>query len=522
MSKEFNVTGTCIPSMHYMVDVSSKINKIFKFVEKGKYFTINRPRQYGKTTVLFMLEKYLSQCEAYLTISISFEGLGDSIFEDEELFVKTLLEIMSDSLLMQNEDLAKFLENNGKEVLNLKDVSKVLSKFVLMTKKKVILMIDEVDKSSNNQLFLSFLGMLRNKYLLHNQGKDETFHSVILAGVHDVKNLKLKLRSNEEQKYNSPWNIAEDFKVDMSFSKAEIATMLKEYKEDRKLQIDLEFFSDKIYFYTAGYPFLVSKLCKIIDENLMEDGNECWTELMLTKALKLLLNETNTNFDSLIKNIENNESLKDFIERIVLIGEEIVYVPSDSIISMGEMYGILKAENGRCKVNNRIYEQYIYNHLTAIKTRESDSISRYNFKGKFLTNDGGLDFEKILLSYQKFMKEQYCSRDEKFLERHGRLLYLAFIRPIINGVGFEFKEAQVSEEKRLDVVVTYNSYKYITELKIWYGEEYYKAGIEQLCDYLSINSLDKGYLVVYNFNKNKEYNSEWLFVSGKEIFVVWV
>jgi hypothetical protein len=76
-------------------------------------------------------------------------------------------------------------------------------------------MIDEVDKSSNNQLFLSFLGMLRDKFLLRNMGKDKTFHSVTLAGVHDVKSLKI--RPDEEQKYNSPWNIAADFDIDMIF-----------------------------------------------------------------------------------------------------------------------------------------------------------------------------------------------------------------------------------------------------------------------------------------------------------------
>ena len=47
-------------------------------------------------------------------------------------------------------------------------------------------MIDEVDKSSDNQIFLSFLGLLREKYLRWQQGKDETFQSVILAGVYDV------------------------------------------------------------------------------------------------------------------------------------------------------------------------------------------------------------------------------------------------------------------------------------------------------------------------------------------------
>ncbi|HLP58037.1 MAG TPA: hypothetical protein VK186_04370 [Candidatus Deferrimicrobium sp.] len=68
-----------------------------------------------------------------------------------------------------------------------------------------MLMIDEVDKSSNNQLFLDFLGMLRNKYLKRDKPGEFTFHSVILVGVHDVKTLKTKMRKNSEAKYNSPW-----------------------------------------------------------------------------------------------------------------------------------------------------------------------------------------------------------------------------------------------------------------------------------------------------------------------------
>lgn len=53
--KEFNVTGTCIPQKHYMVDTSGKIDQIVRMVEKGNYFTINRARQYGKTTTLASL-----------------------------------------------------------------------------------------------------------------------------------------------------------------------------------------------------------------------------------------------------------------------------------------------------------------------------------------------------------------------------------------------------------------------------------------------------------------------------------
>ena len=93
------------------------------------------------------------------------------------------------------------------------------------------------------------------------------------------------------------------------------------------------------------------------------------------------------------------------------------------------------------------------------------------------------------------MKEQYSSKDQEFIEHHGRLLFLAFIKPIINGTGFDFKEVQVSEEKRLDVVITYNSFKYIIEMKIWRGLKYHEDGVKQLCDYLDIHGLDKGYLL---------------------------
>lgn len=40
-------------------------------------------------------------------------------------------------------------------------------------------------------------------------------------------------------------------------------------------------------------------------------------------------------------------------------------------------------------------------------------------------------------------------------------------------------------------------------MKIWRGQKYHEKGIKQLCDYLEINDLDKGYLVIFNFNKTK-------------------
>jgi hypothetical protein len=83
--REFNVTGLCIPEKHYMVDISEKVRQTAAMVEKGQYFTINRARQYGKTTTIRQLEKVLLE-KNYLVARISFEGVGDTPFENEKNF----------------------------------------------------------------------------------------------------------------------------------------------------------------------------------------------------------------------------------------------------------------------------------------------------------------------------------------------------------------------------------------------------------------------------------------------------
>ena len=84
--KKFNTTGLCIPSKHYMVDISERLAEIRKMVDEGDYFTINRARQYGKTTTLFALENYLKN--DYEVVSFDFQGIGATGFATEEAFVK--------------------------------------------------------------------------------------------------------------------------------------------------------------------------------------------------------------------------------------------------------------------------------------------------------------------------------------------------------------------------------------------------------------------------------------------------
>lgn len=516
--KEFNITGVCIPEKHYMVDTGKKIQQILNLVERGKYFTMNRPRQYGKTTTLFSLEKTLK--ERYLLISTSFEGLGDAKFETEESFCSSIFYSFSKGLIYENEEFRQNFQASGNGLKNFEQISGAITRFVKECGRKTVLLIDEVDKASNHTVFLNFLGMLRNKYLQREAGRDQTFHSVILAGVHDVKNIKRKLRPDSDAEYNSPWNIASEFKVDMSFSAEEIQSMLNQWKmENEDSKMDIPVLSQEIYKFTSGYPFLVSRICKLIDEELGRD----WTVSGIQNAVDIILKERSTLFDDLIKNIENYSELKNILQSILVNEKFYNYNVDNPIIDKGIMYGIFKRGSlDKLLIDNKIFEIRISNYLISKLELSNISMDEFTFQKSYIDSNGDLNMQKILLKFQEFIKNTYSNKDTDFYEHHGRLLLIAFIKPIINGSGFYYLEAQHSYERRSDVIITFNKKEYILELKIWYGAEYHKEGLQQLAGYLESRNHRTGYLVVFNFNKNKQFTSTWNEAEGKKIFEVTV
>ncbi len=306
MSRTFNITADCKPSLHYMVDITDRLEQIKKMIDAGQYFTINRARQYGKTTTLRALAKYLVQ--DYVVVS------------------------------------------------------------------------------------LDFLSQLRGYYI--DRDVTPAFQSVILAGVYDIKNIKRKIRSDEDHKNNSPWNmregneenesllsfddcprdhkepapydIAAKFRVDMSFSQKDITGMLEEYEKDYHTGMDIDTMAGLIYDYTAGYPYLVSWLCKCIDEDIsgsrdFPDRRSAWTKAGFLEAEKLLLNDKNTLFESLVNKLTDYPELKNVLYELLFTGKAIPYNPLNKYIETAEMFGFIKNENGSAVISNRIFEAVLYN-----------------------------------------------------------------------------------------------------------------------------------------------------------------
>lgn len=461
MRRYFNTEGRCNPRIHYMVKLDERLKIIRqRYVERGSYFVINRGRQYGKTTTLRLLGEYLE--DEYIVLSMDFQEIGSEEFRSEKAFSyafsKMLIRIF-DSIRAENKEelirpVIHFIEEANEGTL--RELFVRLSDLCEKSPKPVILMIDEVDSAANNQVFLDFLALLRRYYL--DRENSPTFHSVILAGVYDIKNLKLKLRDDEEHKYNSPWNIAAVFDIDMNFSVHQIAAMLEEYEADHRTKMNVNGAAEEIYQYTEGYPYLVSAICKILDENLsdsviLSNPGDVWSKAGIAEAVKIILDGQIPLFQSMIRQLSEYPDLKQMLNVLLFQGKRMTFNPDNPVISLAAMFGYIVNKERCIQIANRIFEMRLYNY--------------------------------------------FLSEEE-----------------LTNAI---YNEAQTRDARRTDVIVDYLGEQFIIELKIWHGGEFNERGEEQLIDYLNYYHQDKGYLLSFNFNKKKEQGIKELQIGSKTI-----
>lgn len=508
----FNTTGICDPKFHYMVSLDQRLAQVKTLVDEGKYFTINRARQYGKTTTLHALSEYLNQ--EYFVISMDFQmQMSNAKFKNENAFATAFArafvvasranpaskEQEFDQAIVDFDKACRLDAQN----FELVELFQEISTFCGTIPREAVLMIDEIDSATNNQVFLDFLAQLRGYYI--NRSKYPTFRSVILAGVCDIKNLKRKLRPDEEHKDNSPWNIAADFDIDMSFSPEQIARMLKDYDADHKIRIKTGAVAQEIYDYTAGYPYLVSRICQLLDQQYYKDGRkDAWTHDGILDAVRDLVKESNSLFQDMAKKVKDYSDLRKLLYDILFCGRSIPYNLGTELVSIGAMFGFLKDEEGQVAIANRIFEIWFYNLFIAEEAIGSATYDAGERDKNEFVRKGHLDMEQVLRMFVRHFTESFGDSTDHFVEENGRKLFLLYIRPLINGTGNYYIEARTRSMGRTDLIIDYLGVQYIVEMKIWHGNEYHARGEEQLIGYLKDYGQKKGYMLSFNFNKNKK------------------
>ena len=182
------------------------------------------------------------------------------------------------------------------------------------------------------------------------------------------------------------------------------------------------------------------------------------------------------------------------------------------------MFGFVKNNHGVLAIANRIFETWLYNLYLSTSEMQKQQIYSDALldKNQFIVN-GHLNMRQILERFVIHFNDLYGDSDETFIEQEGRKYFLLYLRPIINGTGNYYIEAETREQKRTDVIVDYRGEQYIIEMKIWHGQEYNTRGEKQLAEYLDAYHVNQGYMISFNFNQKKEIGVHEILIDDKKI-----
>ncbi len=293
------------------------------------------------------------------------------------------------------------------------------------------------------------------------------------------------------------------------------------YESDHHTGMNTEANAKIIREYTNGYPFLVSRICQLIDEKVSKTVNpaEAWSVRGINEAVNQLLSENNTLFQSLTKNLNCYPDLKAAIRSILMEGTRLTYNPQQDAIARMQMYGLIRNDHNTVRVANRIFETMLYNLFLSDEELKNNAFSR---EGGLVRNifieDGRLNMRLIMERFIKTYNEIPGSLKERFREKDGREKFLLYLKSIINGTGNYNIEAQTRDQTRTDIIVDYLGHQYVIELKIWRGERYNAAGEKQICEYLDYWNLNTGYMLSFNFNKNRETGVKQVQIGDKLLY----
>ncbi len=143
--RSFNVTGECNPRFHYMVDINQNLHEIKLMVDKGNYFTINRARQYGKTTTLSALDRYLK--DTYVVNHLDFQLLSYKEFSEEALFVSAFVKALlwevdgKDFVPSEIKERLMGFTDSSNPITSLSEMFRCLSEWCAQSAKPIVLMI---------------------------------------------------------------------------------------------------------------------------------------------------------------------------------------------------------------------------------------------------------------------------------------------------------------------------------------------------------------------------------------------
>src|SRR6056297_1825095 len=300
MEKFFNTAGPIIEEDNYCIDPLKRINKdeIMELIAKKRYFVLHAPRQTGKTSSLLALQEYINKEGRYKCLYVNIET-AQTARSDVPRGMKAILASLNgaNSLTFDDDFFFQYLLNGIDTIGGDSVLEEVLSIWSHVNKKKIILLIDEIDALVGDTL-ISVLRQLRSGYA---KRPDAFPQSVILCGVRDVRDYRIF--SDKDQQIitgGSAFNVKAESLTVGDFTQEEIRMLYEEHTKETGQEFEEPIF-DMAWDYTRGQPWLVNALANEVcfENKAGRDRSNPITAQMFEAAKNALIIRRDTHIDQL-------------------------------------------------------------------------------------------------------------------------------------------------------------------------------------------------------------------------------
>ena len=500
----FNTEGPVRPDNHYAVPPLSRMDteELLDLIRAKRYCVLHAPRQTGKTSALIALRALLNSGEAgdFRCVNVNVE-VGQVARDDTARGMRAVLGSLADSALLQGDDYPAgtwldVLTDMGPE----NALKGLLTRWCMANPTPLVLLVDEIDSLVGDTL-LSVLRQLRAGY----QQRPEGFpQSIVLCGVRDIRDYRIRSSAGEVVTGGSPFNVAAKSLRLGDFTEAETRALMAQHTEETGQRFSPAAF-DAVWTQTRGQPWLVNALCAgaCFDDKAGRDRSRTIEVDAIHAAREELILSRRTHLDQLAHKLEEER-----VRRVVgplLSGGEARHHARD--LEYVRDLGLL-APDSPPRMANPIYAEVVPRELGYVLQDSLDLQAAWYVDGA-----GRLDLPKLLSAFRTFFgehAEHWLGRFDDYPEAAPQLILQAFLQRVVNGGGRIEREYGLGRG-RTDLLVLWPREpgqpsdlweRFVVECKVLCDsgrkslEGTIERGVEQTLGYMAQCGAEQGHLVV--------------------------
>ena len=508
----FNTEGPVRPNKHYAIQPLDRmdVDELLDLIRAERYFVLHAPRQTGKTSALIALRDLLNSGEVghFRCVNVNVE-VGQVARDDTARGIRAILGSLAENAQELGDDypeevwpdiLAKVGPDNA--------LKRLLARWCRADSTPLVLLVDEIDSLVGDTL-LSVLRQLRAGYEQRPEGFPQ---SVVLCGVRDIRDYRIRSSTGEVIAGGSPFNVAAKSLRMGDFTEAEARALMAQHTEETGQRFTPSA-QEAVWTQTRGQPWLVNALCAgaCFDNKVGRDRSRTIEVDDVYAAREELILSRRTHLDQLAHKLEEARVRR--VVEPILSGGEVRHHARD--LEYVRDLGLL-APDSPPRMANPIYAEVVPRELGYVLQDSLDVRVAW-----YVDDDGRLDMTKLLTAFSTFFgehAEHWLDHLGDYREAGPQLILQAYLQRVVNGGGRIEREYGLGRG-RTDLLVLWPREagqpsdlweRFVVECKVLRDSDRkslewtIERGVEQTLGYMAKCGAEEGHLVVIDRRAGEE------------------